>query len=57
MKPELVAALKKDVPVLRSAKLVGDVDVDAFREQVRAYFADNLDAEQHELYESLHAGS
>ncbi|MEU5659341.1 ABC transporter substrate-binding protein [Streptomyces sp. NPDC047737] len=30
VKPELVAALKKDVPVLRSAKLVGDVDVDAF---------------------------
>jgi NitT/TauT family transport system substrate-binding protein len=30
VKPALVAALKKDVPVLRSAKLVGDVDVDAF---------------------------
>nr|WSW67484.1 ABC transporter substrate-binding protein [Streptomyces sp. NBC_00995] len=30
LKPALVAALKKDVPVLRSAKLVGDVDVDAF---------------------------
>ncbi|MFE5813576.1 ABC transporter substrate-binding protein [Streptomyces sp. NPDC056479] len=30
VKPQLVAALKKDVPVLRSAKLVGDVDVDAF---------------------------
>ncbi|MFJ7071887.1 ABC transporter substrate-binding protein [Streptomyces sp. NPDC098781] len=30
LKPGLVAALKKDVPVLRSAKLVGDVDVDAF---------------------------
>ncbi|MFF7167170.1 ABC transporter substrate-binding protein [Streptomyces sp. NPDC008086] len=30
LKPQLVAALKKDVPVLRSAKLVGDVDVDSF---------------------------
>ncbi|WP_326671755.1 ABC transporter substrate-binding protein [Streptomyces sp. NBC_01257] len=30
LKPALIAALKKDVPVLRSAKLVGDVDVDAF---------------------------
>lgn len=30
MKPALVAALEKDVPVLRSAKLVGDVDVDSF---------------------------
>jgi NitT/TauT family transport system substrate-binding protein len=30
IKPALVDALKKDVPVLRSAKLVGDVDVDAF---------------------------
>ncbi|MDQ0941485.1 ABC transporter substrate-binding protein [Streptomyces sp. V1I1] len=30
LKPELVDALKKDVPVLKSAKLVGDVDVDAF---------------------------
>ncbi|MFF5477450.1 ABC transporter substrate-binding protein [Streptomyces sp. NPDC012935] len=30
VKPQLVSALKKDVPVLRSAKLVGDVDVDAF---------------------------
>ncbi|MGW7274524.1 ABC transporter substrate-binding protein [Streptomyces sp. NPDC054864] len=30
IKPALVAALKKDVPVLKSAKLVGDVDVDAF---------------------------
>ncbi|MFG1665656.1 ABC transporter substrate-binding protein [Streptomyces sp. Y7] len=30
VKPQLVAALKKDVPVLRSAKLVGDVDVDSF---------------------------
>ncbi|MEV6401042.1 ABC transporter substrate-binding protein [Streptomyces sp. NPDC051907] len=30
VKPSLVAALKEDVPVLRSAKLVGDVDVDAF---------------------------
>ncbi|MEV6653399.1 ABC transporter substrate-binding protein [Streptomyces sp. NPDC051219] len=30
LKPQLVAALKKDVPVLRSAKLVGDVDVDGF---------------------------
>ncbi|MFD0023596.1 ABC transporter substrate-binding protein [Streptomyces sp. NPDC058382] len=30
LKPALIAALKKDVPVLRSAKLVGDVDVDGF---------------------------
>lgn len=30
VKPQLVTALKKDVSVLRSAKLVGDVDVDAF---------------------------
>jgi NitT/TauT family transport system substrate-binding protein len=30
LKPQLVAALKKDVPVLQSAKLVGSVDVDAF---------------------------
>ncbi|MEU1467443.1 ABC transporter substrate-binding protein [Streptomyces sp. NPDC005761] len=30
LKPALIAALKKDVPVLRSAELVGDVDVDAF---------------------------
>ncbi len=30
LKPQLVDALKKDVPVLRSAKLVGPVDVDAF---------------------------
>ncbi|MFJ4366355.1 ABC transporter substrate-binding protein [Streptomyces chartreusis] len=30
VRPELVAALKKDVPVLRSAKLVSDVDVDSF---------------------------
>ncbi|MGF0173918.1 ABC transporter substrate-binding protein [Streptomyces sp. Marseille-Q5077] len=30
VKPQLVSALKKDVSVLRSAKLVGDVDVDAF---------------------------
>ncbi|MEU6673630.1 ABC transporter substrate-binding protein [Streptomyces sp. NPDC046925] len=30
IKPALVAALKKDVPVLKSAKLVGDVDVDGF---------------------------
>ncbi|THA73868.1 transporter substrate-binding domain-containing protein [Streptomyces sp. A0642] len=30
LKPALIAALKKDVPVLRSAKLVGDVDVDSF---------------------------
>lgn len=30
LKPALIAALKKDVPVLASAKLVGDVDVDAF---------------------------
>jgi NitT/TauT family transport system substrate-binding protein len=30
LKPQLVSALKKDVSVLRSAQLVGDVDVDAF---------------------------
>ncbi|MEV5726302.1 ABC transporter substrate-binding protein [Streptomyces pharetrae] len=30
VRPELVAALKKDVAVLKSAKLTGDVDVDAF---------------------------
>ncbi|MFF7182051.1 ABC transporter substrate-binding protein [Streptomyces sp. NPDC008121] len=30
LKPRLVAALKEDVPVLRSAKLVKDVDVDGF---------------------------
>ncbi|MFE7774364.1 ABC transporter substrate-binding protein [Streptomyces sp. NPDC057445] len=30
LKPRLIAALKEDVPVLKSAKLVGDVDVDAF---------------------------
>ncbi|MGW5869123.1 ABC transporter substrate-binding protein [Streptomyces sp. NPDC055239] len=30
LKPALVNALKKDVPVLKSAKLVGDVDVDGF---------------------------
>ncbi|MFJ3228004.1 ABC transporter substrate-binding protein [Streptomyces sp. NPDC086783] len=30
LKPPLVAALRKDVSVLKSAKLVGDVDVDAF---------------------------
>lgn len=30
VKPQLVAALKKDVSVLKSAKLVGDVDVDSF---------------------------
>jgi NitT/TauT family transport system substrate-binding protein len=30
LKPRLVAALKKDVPVLRAAKLTGPVDVDAF---------------------------
>ncbi|NUP22096.1 MAG: ABC transporter substrate-binding protein [Streptomyces sp.] len=30
VKPQLVSALKKDVSVLRSAKLVGDVDVDSF---------------------------
>ncbi|MCX4818642.1 ABC transporter substrate-binding protein [Streptomyces sp. NBC_01142] len=42
LKPSLVAALKKDVPVLRSAKLVGEVDVDAFiddRYVKRAYGA------------------
>ncbi|HEY9368623.1 ABC transporter substrate-binding protein [Streptomyces sp.] len=30
LRPELIAALKEDVPVLKAAKLVGDVDVDAF---------------------------
>lgn len=30
LKPALVEALRKDVPVLTSAKLIGDVDVDAF---------------------------
>ncbi|WP_055697602.1 MULTISPECIES: ABC transporter substrate-binding protein [Streptomyces] len=30
LRPELIAALKKDVPILKAAKLVGDVDVDAF---------------------------
>ncbi|MGP3927634.1 ABC transporter substrate-binding protein [Streptomyces sp. 8N616] len=30
IKPQLVAALKKDVPLLRAAKLAGPVDVDAF---------------------------
>ncbi|RSN52479.1 ABC transporter substrate-binding protein [Streptomyces sp. WAC 04229] len=30
IKPQLVAALKKDVSILRDAKLTGDVDVDAF---------------------------
>ncbi|MCQ4208354.1 ABC transporter substrate-binding protein [Streptomyces longispororuber] len=30
LKPRLVAALKKDVPILKSAKLVDGVDVDAF---------------------------
>ena len=30
LKPQLVAALKQDVPVLKAAKLTGDVDVDSF---------------------------
>ncbi|MFE9635149.1 ABC transporter substrate-binding protein [Streptomyces sp. NPDC006463] len=30
LRPELVEALKADVPVLKEAKLVGDVDVDGF---------------------------
>lgn len=30
LRPELIAALKEDVPVLKAAALVGDVDVDAF---------------------------
>ncbi|MEV7612840.1 ABC transporter substrate-binding protein [Streptomyces sp. NPDC089799] len=30
LRPELIAALKEDVPVLKAAKLVKDVDVDAF---------------------------
>ncbi|MFF2571294.1 ABC transporter substrate-binding protein [Streptomyces sp. NPDC058084] len=30
LRPELIAALKQDVPLLKAAKLVGDVDVDAF---------------------------
>ncbi|MEU8679385.1 ABC transporter substrate-binding protein [Streptomyces sp. NPDC048560] len=34
LRPELIAALKEDVPVLKAAKLVGDVDVDAFVDPV-----------------------
>ncbi|MCX5387030.1 ABC transporter substrate-binding protein [Streptomyces sp. NBC_00083] len=30
LRPELIAALKRDVPVLKAEKLVDDVDVDAF---------------------------
>ncbi|MGY5125034.1 ABC transporter substrate-binding protein [Streptomyces nigrescens] len=30
LKPQLIAALKKDVPVLRAAELTGPVDVDSF---------------------------
>jgi NitT/TauT family transport system substrate-binding protein len=30
LRPELISALKKDVSVLKSAKLTGDIDVDAF---------------------------
>ncbi|GGL91593.1 putative nitrate ABC transporter, periplasmic protein [Streptomyces fumigatiscleroticus] len=30
LKPQLVSALKQDVPILKSAKLTGDVDVDSF---------------------------
>ncbi|BBC35794.1 NMT1/THI5-like protein [Streptomyces graminofaciens] len=30
VKPQLVSALKKDVPILKAAKLTGDVDVDSF---------------------------
>ncbi|MEU9860139.1 ABC transporter substrate-binding protein [Streptomyces sp. NPDC047971] len=30
LRPELIAALKEDVPLLKAAGLVGDVDVDAF---------------------------
>ncbi|MFD7134063.1 ABC transporter substrate-binding protein [Streptomyces sp. NPDC059894] len=30
VKPQLVAALKKDVSILKAAKLTGDIDVDAF---------------------------
>ncbi|MEU9499069.1 ABC transporter substrate-binding protein [Streptomyces sp. NPDC048196] len=30
LKPQLIAALKKDVPVLRAARLTGPVDVDSF---------------------------
>ncbi|MDX3860992.1 ABC transporter substrate-binding protein [Streptomyces europaeiscabiei] len=30
LKPALIAALKKDVPILKAAELTGDVDVDAF---------------------------
>ncbi|MFG2500654.1 ABC transporter substrate-binding protein [Streptomyces sp. NPDC048441] len=42
VKPVLVDALKKDVPVLKSAKLVGDVDVDAFVDEryVRKAYGD-----------------
>ncbi|WP_329401228.1 ABC transporter substrate-binding protein [Streptomyces melanogenes] len=43
LKPGLVDALKQDVPVLKAAKLVGDVDVDAFVDDQyikKAYGAD-----------------
>ncbi|MEV5435281.1 ABC transporter substrate-binding protein [Streptomyces sp. NPDC052682] len=30
VKPQLVSALKQDVPVLKAAKLTGDIDVDSF---------------------------
>ncbi|WP_327317177.1 ABC transporter substrate-binding protein [Streptomyces sp. NBC_01235] len=30
VKPQLVSALKEDVPILKAAKLTGDVDVDSF---------------------------
>ncbi|MET9734087.1 ABC transporter substrate-binding protein [Streptomyces sp. NPDC006458] len=50
LRPELVAALKEDVPVLRSAGLVDDVDVDSFVDDgplKRVYgagYAERLDA-------------
>ncbi|MEV6191992.1 ABC transporter substrate-binding protein [Streptomyces sp. NPDC051920] len=48
IKPQLVAALKQDVAVLKTAKLTGDVDVDAFvddqyvRNALGATYAEHL---------------
>ncbi|GHC94518.1 ABC transporter substrate-binding protein [Nocardiopsis terrae] len=50
---EILEAWQEDGTI----EVVDDVDVEAFRDQARAYFAENLDAEQLELYESLHDGS
>ncbi|WP_406835500.1 ABC transporter substrate-binding protein [Streptomyces sp. AHU1] len=50
VKPRLVSALKQDVSILRSAKLTGDVDVDAFvddryvRKALGAAYAERLAA-------------